>query len=622
MPSAIPSCIQDGMELHRMQNSVGWTLEEWQQVYLSGQEPATVLSNLLTGMDADDPAWISLLSMAQLKEECARLTDLLASTEGDLEQLPLFGVPFAVKDNIDALGFETTAGCAEFAYTPTQDAFVVARLKSLGAVMIGKTNLDQFATGLVGTRSPYGAVPNSFDGRYISGGSSSGSASVVARGFVPFALGTDTAGSGRVPAGLNNLVGLKGTRGAISIGGVVPACRSLDVVSIFALTLDDAATVFDLAAVYDPAEAYSRPVPNLLPQGFAATPRLGIPQLAEFKGDATNEQAWRKALADWERLGAELVPLDFAPFLELAALLYEGPWVAERHAAIADFMKQHFQAMNPVVRGIITQAEQYSATDAFNANYRRAELLRQIEQSMDGLDALLVPTAPTFPTLEAVQANPVQRNSELGIYTNFVNLADLCALAIPAGFRADGLPFGVTLIGRAWHDKALQALAGSWLAQQNRSLGATGRPAPASKMAKQQPVEEVIRVAMVGAHLTGMPLNGQLTERGAVLVEQTTTAPHYRLFALANTQPPKPGLQRTTAGEPGAAITVELWDMPMAYFGSFVGLIPQPLGIGSLELADGRWVKGFICEHWALEDATDITEFGGWRRYLSAAPAA
>ncbi|MFY0663494.1 MAG: allophanate hydrolase [Natronospirillum sp.] len=599
-----------------MLKTLAWTLPEWRKAYQEGATPDQLLSNLVGQFDARDPAWISIASPDQLSQQLVELALKLEQYNGDQSRLPLYGVPFVAKDNIDVAGFATTAACPAFAYKPKTDAQTVALLKAAGAIVVGKTNLDQFATGLVGTRSPYGAVPNTFNPNYVSGGSSSGSASVVARGLVPFSLGTDTAGSGRVPASLNNIVGLKGTCGAMSIRGVVPACRSLDVVSIFALTLDDAHAVFDVAAQYDAAEAYSRPAPTARPNSFGQRPRMGIPAQPQFYGDTVSAAAWESTLAQWAKLDVELVPIDFSPFSELAALLYEGPWVAERHAAVQDFMRDHADEMNPVVRGIIEQAKKFSATDAFKAEYRRAELRRTIDEVMAPLSGLIVPSAPTFPTLADLEKEPVKRNSELGTYTNFVNLADMCALAIPAGFRSDGLPFGVTLIGRAWHDKALQTLAQQWLATQTLTLGATAVSVPASAPISPEVAPGYLRVAVVGAHLTGMPLNSQLTERKAVLVEQTHTAHSYRLFALANTTPPKPGLQHVTDGS-GKSIIVELWDMPIEHFGSFVGLIPAPLGIGSLTLADGRTVKGFICEGWALADATDITDFGGWRAYLA-----
>ena len=605
-----------------MPSMLGWTIRDWQTAYKEGATPESLLGELLTRLDKTDVAWISLLDQKGLDEALAGLKQKLQDAGGEIDNLPLYGIPFAAKDNIDAAGFETTAACPAFAYTPEEDATTVARLKAAGAIVIGKTNLDQFATGLVGTRSPYGAVPNSFKPDVVSGGSSSGSASVVARGLVPFALGTDTAGSGRVPAGLNNLVGLKPTKGLFSIRGVVPACRSLDCVSIFALTVNDAGLVSDTMAGFDADDAFSRKAPYALPLDGPALrrpgpiQRLAIPDHPQWFGDQQAEAAWNTAISQWRQQNVELVPLDFSPMLELAALLYEGPWVAERHAAVESFMASHGDDMNPVVKGIISKAGNFSATDTFKAQYRKEELQRQIDELLADVDALLVPTAPTAPTIEAVNADPVALNSQLGTYTNFVNLANMSALAIPAGFRDDGLPFGVTLITGAWKDTELQRLACQWLNAHPTPLGTTGndRPEEAPGAAISTPT---IKVAVVGAHLSGMPLNTQLSERYAVLLEQTTTSANYRLFALPNTTPPKPGLKRAAPGE-GREIIVEVWEMPASAFGSFVDLIPAPLGIGNVELADGRWVNGFVCEGYGFEGAEDVTEFGGWRAYIAS----
>jgi len=605
-----------------MPSLLGWTIKDWQNAYKEGAAPESLLGELLTGLDATDVAWISLLDEKGLDKALAELEQTLQNAGGEINNLPLYGIPFAAKDNIDAAGFQTTAACPAFAYTPREDATTVARLKAAGAIVIGKTNLDQFATGLVGTRSPYGAVPNSFKPEVVSGGSSSGSASVVARGLVPFALGTDTAGSGRVPAGLNNLVGLKPTKGLFSIRGVVPACRSLDCVSIFALTVNDAGLVSDVMAGFDADDAFSRKAPYALPLDGPALrrpgpiKRLAIPEHPQWFGDQQAEAAWNTAISQWRQQNVELIPLDFSPMLELAALLYEGPWVAERHAAVESFMASHGDDMNPVVKGIISKAGNFSATDTFKAQYRKEELQRQIDELLADVDALMVPTAPTAPTIEAVNADPVTLNSQLGTYTNFVNLADMSALAVPAGFRDDGLPFGVTLISGAWKDTELQHLACQWLNAHPTPLGASGKERP-----EETPGAEIstptVKVAVVGAHLSGMPLNAQLSERYAVLLEQTTTSANYRLFALPNTTPPKPGLKRAVPDE-GREIIVEVWEMPASAFGSFVDLIPAPLGIGNVELADGRWVNGFICEGYGFDGAQDVTEFGGWRAFIAS----
>lgn len=579
-----------------------WTLQDWQQAYRAGARPQDLLSALLARLSADDPAWISLIARADL-EGRIRALDPTA---------PLSGVPFAVKDNIDVAGFPTTCACPDFAYIPDASAVAVARLEAAGAVVIGKTNLDQFATGLVGTRSPYGVVPNAFSADHVSGGSSSGSASVVARGLVPFALGTDTAGSGRVPAGHNNLVGLKPTRGLVSTRGLVPACRTLDCITVLSLSVDDADTVLTRMAFYDAADAYSRHAP-LAPPSWPPRPVLGVPAAPPWFGDDAAASVYRAALARLASLGVVLKPVDFQPLWDVASLLYDGPWVAERYAAIEDMMRERPEAVHPVVRSIIEKARGFSAADGFKAEYRRMELARRVETLMAGLDGLLVPTSPTLPTIAEVLADPVALNARQGVYTNFVNLLDWSAIALPAGLRPDGLPAGITLVAPAWNEARLLEFGRLWQAACPWRRGASQRPLPQVTRGEDGERHGHVTLAVVGAHLSGMPLNGQLTERGAVLLESTLTSAAYRLYALPGTSPPKPGLVRTGEGMP---IAVELWDMPVAHYGSFVALIPPPLGIGTVELVDGRLVQGFLCEAWATRDAADITGLGGWRAYM------
>ncbi|AVF36393.1 allophanate hydrolase [Rahnella sikkimica] len=595
----------------------GFTLREWQQHYRTAPDSLrTTLSLVLGSLSKTDNAWLYLATAEQLEAQIARLETLRSQAEGSLTTMPLFGVPFAVKDNIDIAGWPTTAACPAFAYTAQADATVVANLKAKGAIVIGKTNLDQFATGLVGTRSPFGAVRNTFNPEYVSGGSSSGSASVLARGLVAFSLGTDTAGSGRVPAGFNNIVGLKPTKGWLSNTGVVPACRLNDTVSVFALTVADAQTVAHAAGGYDATDAYSRKNPHTAPFALPVQPRIAVPDRLEFFGDDLAEAAFREALEHLRHNGATLETIDFTPFRELAGQLYYGAWVAERTVSVGEIFEESPEAMDPVVRGIVASGLNYTACDAWRAEYLRAELARKINLALEGFDALVVPTSPTIRTLEEMAQEPVLYNSQFGIYTNFTNLADLSALALPAGMRADGLPAGITLIAPAWHDDALARFGSQWQRSLNLPLGATGLAVKPEEFRVSAPLSPAcVRVAVVGAHLTGMPLNFQLTRRNAVRAEQTTTAATYKLYALANTTPPKPGLVRA---EGGSAIIVELWDIPLARFGEFVAEIPAPLGIGSLELADGRTVKGFICEPWAIPDATDITHFGGWRSYIQS----
>ena len=589
----------------------GQGLAAWQQYIRQHSDDLISLLEAYAGsLSTEDNAWIAIASATQIRDQ---LESLLTQYQQTPDALPLFGIPFAVKDNIDVAGWPTTAACPAFAYLAERDAFAVAKLKAAGAIVIGKTNLDQFATGLVGTRSPYGAVSNTFQADYVSGGSSSGSASVVARGLVPFALGTDTAGSGRVPAAFNNIVGLKPTKGWLSAQGVVPACRLNDCVSVFALTVEDAWTVASLASGFDAADPYSRPHPGTAPARFNPTPRIAVPDSLEFYGDARSEAAFQRSLTQLAALGATLEPIDFTAFRALAAQLYAGAWVTERTVAAGAMLDRDASEMDPTVRGIIEGGRAYSACDAWQAEYTRAELARRIATQLDGFDALVVPTSPTIHTIDEMKQEPVRFNSQFGTYTNFTNLADLAALALPGPFRADGLPAGITLIAPAWHDRALADFGVRWQQQLTLPRGATGLAFTPSATALPVSAQHV-RVAVVGAHLRGMPLNFQLVSRQAVFVETTQTAACYRLYALANTQPQKPGLARA---DEGAAIEVELWDIPLARFGEFVAEIPPPLGIGTLELRDGRLVKGFICEPAALSDATDITAFAGWRNWIA-----
>jgi allophanate hydrolase len=605
--------------MHEPTATSGWTLSRWRAGWRRGElDLREVFEPFLVSARKAGNAWITCLDAEKLNGQLDALQRRLEAVGGDLKRLPLYGVPFAVKDIIDAAGWPTTAACPAYSYHATRDATVVRRLCEAGAVLVGKNNLDQFATGLVGTRSPYGTVANPFNPAYIGGGSSSGSAAVVASGLVPFSLGSDTAGSGRVPAAFHNIVGLKPSRGWLSTAGVVPACRTLDCVSVFALTVDDAQEVARIAGGFDAANPYSRsrfPDPS---DRFSSTPRLAVPASPTFFGDARAQQAFRAATDRLSDLGAELVAADFEAFAELAGLLYEGPWIAERYLTMESLLKVAPDAVNPIVRQTVERAWRFSASDAFKAEYRRAALTRRIEQALAGVDALVVPTTPTIYTLAEVESDPVALNTRLGTYTNFTNLADLAALALPCGFRPDGLPAGITLIARAGRDHALADFGKRWQRSLALPLGATGRAAvdedePAgSVVIAEDPA--VLRVAVVGAHLSGMPLNHQLTDRGAVFVERCRTAP-YRLYALAGTVPAKPALVRDPTGQP---IEVELWDLPAAAAGAFIAEIPAPLGIGTIDLADGRSVKGFICEPRALAGARDITEFRGWRAFLAS----
>jgi allophanate hydrolase len=566
----------------------------------------------------DRGIWITLLPELALQQ-----AQVLGTC--DPASLPLYGVPFAIKDNIDLAGVPTTAGCPAFAYTPGQSAFVVNRLLEAGAILIGKTNLDQFATGLVGTRSPYGVCRNSFNPQYISGGSSSGSAVAVAMGLASFALGTDTAGSGRIPAAFNNIVGLKPTCGRLSTRGVVPACRTLDAISIFALSAQDAARVCRVAEGFDQGDAYSRQIaPPARSLGLACGAfRFGVPQpqQLQFFGNEQYPRLFDAAVARLEALGGQRVLIDFAPFVEAAQLLYDGPWIAERYVVIEQLLRDAPDCLHPITRQIIAGGAAPSAADAFRAQYRLQSLRRASERVWNEIDVLVTPTAGTIYRIAEVEANPLQLNSRLGFYTNFMNLLDLAAVAVPAGFSAEQLPFGITLAGPTWSDFQLLALAGRFQHSEPSRQGALSAMVPAepdfgeSDFGWQRPAEAVV-LAVCGAHLDGLPLNHQLREVGAVLLERTRTAARYRFYALQGGPPERPGLVRVE--QSGAAIEVELWSMPAAALGGFLARIPAPLAIGKLELADDTRVCGFLCEAHAVNGAVDITQHGGWRAYLAS----
>ena len=574
--------------------------------------PLALVEDLIARLAGDDPhrIWISRLNADALRTYASALESQ------DIARLPLYGIPFAIKDNIDLAGLPTTAGCPEYAYMPDRHATVVQRLIDAGAIPLGKTNLDQFATGLNGTRSPYGACRNAFNPDFISGGSSSGSAVAVALGLASFSLGTDTAGSGRVPAAFNNLVGHKPSCGALSTRGVVPACRSLDAVSIFALTAEDAERVLAVAAGFDADDEYSC---TLAPHGFdfgrAAGFRFGVPMQKdlEFFGNFEAERLFGEAVARMKSLGGTPLEVDFAPFLDTARLLYGGPWVAERYLAIRDFFDAQPEKIFPLVREIIAGGRDISATDTFAHLYKLRVLKRVCDAVWNDIDVLLTPTAGTIYRVDEMQADPLRLNSNLGYYTNFMNLLDLAATAVPAGFQKDGLPFGVTLIASPHQDGPLLHLASKMQQALGGKLGAATHALPPAENLNLLPDGQV-RIAVVGAHLSGLPLNHQLTERNARLVAVAQTAPKYRLYALPDSK--RPGLIKVKAG--GASIACEVWEMPASQFGSFVAGISAPLGIGKVELTDGSAVNGFICEDIGIVDAQEITAYGGWRAWLAA----
>jgi allophanate hydrolase len=532
------------------------------------------------------------------------------------ETLALAGVPFAVKDNIDVADLPTSAACPAFAYVPDRSATVVERLVAAGAVLIGKTNLDQFATGLVGVRSPYGAPLCVFDQAYVSGGSSSGSAVAVAAGLVAFSLGTDTAGSGRVPAAFNHLIGLKPSKGRWSTRGLVPACRSLDCISVFAADLAGAALVDEVLTAFDAEDDYSRRLPGgdrhmrLSPDAARRGPfRFGVPRPDQrlFMGDEQSAALYAAAIDRMTAGGGTPVEIDIAPLLDCAKLLYSGPWVAERTAAVEDLLRDKPGAIHPTVRAIVQGGVAVTGVETFKGLYALEAYRRAAEAIWEATDVMLLPTAPTIYRLKEVLAEPIALNANLGLYTNFVNLLDMSALAVPAGFRENGTGFGVTLIGPALADRALLALAERYL--ETFPMADT----PPLDLTPRKPG---VKLAVVGAHLAGMPLHWQLTSREARLVSATRTAPAYKLYAMAETTPPKPALIHV--GDGGSSILVEVYELDFEAFGSFTAEVPAPLAIGTMTLEDGTSVKGFVAEPRALNGATDITELGGWRAYIAS----
>jgi allophanate hydrolase len=565
--------------------------------------------------EADDRA-----IFISLRDEATVQADADALRSRDPASLPLYGIPVAIKDNIDVAGLPTTAACPAYAYTPEADAIAVARLRAAGALVIGKTNLDQFATGLVGMRSPYGMPRNPLRADLVSGGSSSGSAVAVARGIVPLALGTDTAGSGRVPAGLNNIVGLKPSLGLVSTTGVVPACRSLDCVSVFALTAADAFTALSVMTAHDDSDAFSRALPLGVLGALPPSPRIAVPRATDriHFGDAQAAHAFAATMEMARSLGATLVEVDLTPLFETAQLLYEGPWVAERTAAVGAFMTAHPDAVHPVTKSIIAPGAGKSAVDTFNAFYRLAAYRKIATSLFAGFDALMVPTMPRPVTVAELEADPIGPNSGLGTYTNFVNLLDLAGFAVPTMLAPDNTPYGVTFLAAAGRDAFLASLGGALHARSGLPLGALGVPQPAGAPATGTLAPGEIAIAVVGAHLSGMPLNHELTALSGRFLEATSTSADYRLFALSGTKPEKPGLLRVAAGR-GTSIAVEIWALPAEGFGRFVASVPSPLSIGTLRLADGRSAKGFLVEAEAVTDARDVSSFGGWRAYLAGA---
>ncbi len=547
----------------------------------------------------DDPAiWITRLSGDEVLKRAREL-----EAQGPRGR-KFWGVPFAVKDNIDVAGLPTTAACPGFSYTATTTAPAVQRLLDAGALLIGKTNLDQFATGLVGTRSPYGVPRNVFDPAYVPGGSSSGSACAVAAGIVRFALGTDTAGSGRVPAAFGSIVGLKPTVGSVAACGVVPACRSLDTISIFARSVDEALAVQRVVSGHDRDDPYSRAAPFAHLRRAAAQPAARI---AMADSSACTAAIAERTSDAGRLLGAETV--DISLFLEIARLLYDGPWVAERTAALRDVLETKPDILHPVTRTILENGLTRRTVDAFDAFHRLAEARHTAADLFRRYDALLLPTVPFCPTLADVVADPIGVNNRLGTFTNFINLCDLAAIAVPAGFDSQGMPIGMTLVGQAWSEGRLAALADRIHRASVDTVGATRVPLPPSTLPDALAPDETA-LFCIGAHMSGLPLNHQLTALGGRFLHTARTADAYRLHALGN----RPGMLRA---QDGAAIDGEVWALPMTAIGALLALVPPPLGFGTVELTDGPCL-GFLAEADGVAAAPDITRHGGWRAWLAA----
>jgi len=575
--------------------------------------PEQMIRDVFDSIGKDEHhCWITRLDEKQL----AKYTDALR--EKGPAALPLYGIPFAIKDNIDLAGVPTTAACPEYTYVPEHSAYVVQRLLDAGAIPIGKTNMDQFATGLVGTRTPHGATTNPFNNEYIAGGSSSGSAVAVSHGLVSFALGTDTAGSGRVPAAFNNIIGMKPTRGLLSTEGVVPACRTLDCVSIFALGMDDLQTIYSITRDFnknDPWAVISKNEKKTANRQF----KFGIPRPSDlnFFGNEDYERLYREAIIKCEQMGGERIEIDYQPFAVAAKLLYEGPWLAERYSVIKDLIKSKSHAIHPIIKSVIEPAADIGAADAFEKIYELRKIKHLTDRIINELDFLLLPTTGTIYRLDEVIQNPMQLNSNLGYYTNFMNLLDYSGIALPAGFSADGLPFGITMVADSFHDQLLMDYGKKYMLDYEYNIGATNfRTVSKEGELIHNPVDEnFIKVVVCGAHMSGMALNSQLTERDAQLVSKTRTANKYRLFALDGAPPLRPGLMFDD--NQGSYIEVEVWALPKQHLADFVALVPPPLGFGRVELENGNNEFGFICEPRGFLNAKEITHLGSWRAYCN-----
>jgi len=581
--------------------------------YAAALDAADIIDEVFRRIDAvaDPGIFLSIRDRADIKRDIEELGPFDPSAK------PLWGAPFCIKDNIDAGGMETTAGCPAYAYQANEDAFCVRALREAGAILIGKTNLDQFATGLVGMRTPFPAPKNAIDETVVPGGSSSGSAVAVAHGIVSFSLGTDTAGSGRVPAALNNIVGLKPSLGALSATGVVPACRTLDTISIFATNVDDAYDVARFAARYDIGDPYARETPFAHLTPVQPQLKIGIPcqSTRQFFGDAVQAQSFEEAIELLHARGADLIEIDFNPFYDVADLLYAGSWVAERYTVVADLLAKDPEAVHSTTRKVIGAARNFSAADAFRDQYRLAEFRRRLAPVIESVDLICVPSIPAIVRLREIEEDPITPNSRLGTYTNFVNLLDMCGITVPVANRGDGLPGSITLLAPSGQDACAASIARDIHIQSDVKAGATDWDVPKARQYQRAPSSDEIELAVVGAHMSGLPLNVELTRLGARFLRATQTASAYRLFALAGGPPERPGLLRDPAGK---SIELETWAIHRERLGEFIAGIPHPLGIGTITLATGEYVKGFICEPIGMQGATEVTDYGGWRNYLGS----
>jgi len=591
-------------------------LESVRAAYQSGnltpRELILALRKKAAALNPEYHLYIYLLDPTELEPYFAALQGR------DINDLPLYGVPFSIKDNIDLAGIPTTAACVAYTYKPERSATIVEQLIALGAIPLGKTNLDQFATGLNGSRSPFGACPNSVLKEYPAGGSSSGSSLAVALGVSSFALGTDTAGSGRVPAALNNLVGMKASKGLISTAGVVPACRTLDCVTTFTATAREASQLLGLVAKLDPRDEYSRSNPAWNDASAFGAPRpfrFGVPraQDLEYFGCPQGPLLFGDAIDRLTAMGGEAVTIDLSPFLEAAGLLYNGPWVAERYSVAGELMQSNPEAVLPVIRAVLGKAPLVTGVETFQAQYRLQALKAICDRVMEGVDFVVTPSIGRPVSSAELEAEPVLRNSELGYYTNFVNLLDYAAVAVPSAFMDNGMPWGVTVFGRVFTDQYLLSIADAL--QRHTELPLIGGLAGQLSKPAGSARNDMARLVVCGAHLDGLPLNWQLKQRGARLVEATQSSSDYQLYALAGGPPFRPGMVRVE--QDGVAIAVEVWELPSRELGSFLTGIPAPLGLGKVQLADGSWECGFICEPYGLAGATNISHLGGWRAYIS-----